>query len=357
MKSAVGFLKQLEQIIGPTAEELLQHKCSTIPAGMLHRPAPDSYDSLWPLTDHSPRVLCSLAAIYNHGRLGGTGYLSILPVDQAVSFSAGAVFGEQPSYMDGGQLLELAIEGGCSAIATTFGVLGSLSRRFAHRIPFICKLNYSEMLSYPNRGDQTMFGTVRRAWELGAVAIGATVYFGSEEAHRQIVEVSQAFEAAHSLGLATVLWAYVRNDAIVSPTLDGTLAADVTGQANHIAATLMADIIKQKLPEACDAFTALHFGAPSDLLYNKLLSDHPIDRTRYQVANCYLGRIGLISSGGPSEGEGDLASALRTAIINKRAGGSGLMLGRKAFSRPMAEGIELLHAVQDVYLNPLVRIA
>lgn len=348
---------KLEQLLGDQAADLLQHRCETIPKEMLHLPGPDFVDRVSTQSDRPTRVLRSLQQLYGHGRLGGTGYMSILPVDQGIEHSAGASFAPNPEYFDGGKLVELAIGGNCNAVASTFGVLGSVARRYAHRIPFIVKLNHNELLTYPNKFDQIMFGTVKEAWNLGAVAVGATIYFGSEQADRQIQEVSVAFAQAHELGMATVLWCYLRNSAFKKDGVDYHLAADLTGQANHIGVTIQADIIKQKLPETNGGFTALNFGKTSDLVYSKLTSSHPIDLTRYQVANCYMGRSGLINSGGESHGATDLAEAVRTAVINKRAGGTGLISGRKAFQRPMREGIELLHAVQDVYLSDAVTIA
>ena len=348
---------RLEELLGGEAQDLLQHRSETIPKEMLHLPGPDFVDRVWTLTDRPTRVLRSLQQLYAHGRLGGTGYLSILPVDQGVEHSAGASFAPNPEYFDGGKIVELAVEGGCNAVVSTFGVLGSVARRYAHHIPFILKFNHNELLTYPNKFDQIMFGTIREAWNLGAVAVGATVYFGSEEADRQIQQISAAFAEAHELGMATVLWCYLRNNAFKKDGTDYHLAADLTGQANHLGVTIQADIIKQKLPTTNGGFTALNFGKTSDLVYTELTSAHPIDLTRYQVANCYMGRSGLINSGGESHGTGDLAEAVRTAVINKRAGGTGLISGRKAFQRPMREGIRLLHAVQDVYLSDAVTIA
>jgi len=308
-------------------------------------------------SDRNVRVLRSLSTLFGHGRLASTGYLSILPVDQGIEHSAGASFAPNPEYFDPERIVELAVEGGCNAVASTFGVLGSVARRWAHRIPFIVKLNHNEFLTYPNRFDQVMFGSVQQAWDMGAVAVGATIYFGSEESTRQLQQVSEAFAEAHDLGLATVLWCYLRNPAFTTPEDDFNLAADLTGQANHLGVTIQADIIKQKLPTTNGGYTALKFGKTSPLVYEKLTSDNPIDLTRYQVLNCFSGRSGLINSGGESRGAGDLAEAVRTAVINKRAGGTGLISGRKAFQRPMQEGIELLNAVQDVYLDSSVTVA
>ena len=348
---------KLEEILGDEAQELLEHRCQTVSKERLHLPGPDFIDRVWSASDRNVRVLRSLQTLFEHGRLGGTGYLSILPVDQGIEHSAGASFAPNPDYFDGEKIVELAVEGGCNAVASTFGVLGSVARRWAHRIPFIVKLNHNELLTYPNKFDQVLFGTVEQAWNMGAVAVGATIYFGSEEATRQLQEVAVAFAKAHELGMATILWCYLRNPAF---TVDGTdyhLAADLTGQANHLGVTIEADIIKQKLPETNGGYTALKFGKTSKLVYEQLTSPHPIDLTRYQVANCYMGRSGLINSGGASSGAGDLREAVRTAVINKRAGGTGLITGRKAFQRPMADGVALLNAVQDVYSNPAVTIA
>jgi class I fructose-bisphosphate aldolase len=302
-------------------------------------------------------VLRSLQTLFDHGRLGGTGYLSILPVDQGIEHSAGASFAPNPIYFDGEKLIELAIEGGCNAMASTFGVLGSVARKYAHRIPFICKINHNQLLSYPSEYDQIPFGTVDEAFELGAVAVGATIYFGSPESSRQIVEIAQAFHEAHELGMATVLWCYLRNPAFKKDGVNYETAADLTGQANHLGVTIQADIIKQKQPDSNRGFEVIGFGRTSPLVYSKLTTDHPIDMTRYQVANCYMGRSGLINSGGESKGQSDLKEAVRTAVINKRAGGMGLISGRKAFQRPMKEGVALLNAIQDVYLDPAVTIA
>ena len=344
-------------LLGSEAEDLLTHQCETIPRDLLHLPGPGFVERMWALSDRPTPVLRSLESLYAHGRLGGTGYLSILPVDQGIEHSAGASFAPNPEYFDPEKLVRLAIEGGCNAFASTFGAMGSVARRYAHRIPFLVKINHNELLTYPNKFDQIMFGTVREAWNLGAVAVGATVYFGSDEADRQIREVSEAFALAHELGMATVLWCYLRNSEFKQDGTDYAVAADLTGQANHIGVTIQADIIKQKLATTNGGFTALHFGRTSPLVYSKLTSEHPIDLCRYQVANCFMGRVGMINSGGESEGSADMADAVRTAVINKRAGGTGLISGRKAFQRPMDEGIRLLNAIQDVYLNPAVTIA
>ena len=347
----------VEALLGSDAEDLLTHRCDTIPRDLLHLPGPGFVERMWALSDRPTPVLRSLESLYAHGRLGGTGYLSILPVDQGIEHSAGASFAPNPEYFDPEKLVRLAIEGGCNAFASTFGAMGSVARRYAHRIPFLVKINHNELLTYPNKSDQIMFGTVREAWNLGAVAVGATVYFGSDQADRQIKEVSEAFALAHELGMATVLWCYLRNPAFKKDGTDYAVAADLTGQANHIGVTIQADIIKQKLATTNGGFTALNFGRTSPLVYSALTSDHPIDLCRYQVANCYMGRVGMINSGGESEGASDLALAVRTAVINKRAGGTGLISGRKAFQRPMDEGIGLLNAIQDVYLNPAVTVA
>jgi class I fructose-bisphosphate aldolase len=348
---------KLVEILGDEARDLLEHRSFTVPKEILHLPGPDFVDRVVTPSDRPVRVLRSLQTLFDHGRLGGTGYLSILPVDQGIEHSAGASFAANPIYFDGENLVKLAVEGNCNAIASTFGVLGSVARKYAHRIPFIVKLNHNELLTYPNKYDQIMFGSVRMAWEMGAVAVGATIYFGSDEATRQLQEVTEAFEEAHSLGMATVLWCYLRNPAFNVNGTDYHLAADLTGQANHLGVTIQADIIKQKLPETNGGFTALKFGKTSPLVYSQLTSDHPIDLTRYQVLNCFAGRSGLINSGGASSGANDLREAVRTAVINKRAGGTGLISGRKAFQRPMKEGVDLLHAVQDVYLNDKVTVA
>ena len=342
---------RIEELLGDAADDLLNHRCETVPSSQLHLPGPDFVDRVWSLSDRPTRVLRSLESLLEHGQLAGTGYLSILPVDQGIEHSAGASFAPNPAYFDGENIVKLAIEGGCNAVASTFGVMGSVARKYAHKIPFICKINHNQLLSYPNEHDQILFGTVREAWELGAMAVGATIYFGSEQSSRQIIEISRLFHEAHELGMATVLWCYLRNPAF---TVDGTnyeVAADLTGQANHLGVSIEADVIKQKLPENNGGFNALKFGKTSKLVYDKLTTDHPIDLARYQVINCYMGRAGLINSGGASSGEGDLKEAVRTAVINKRAGGMGLISGRKAFQRPMKEGVELLHAIQDVYLD------
>jgi class I fructose-bisphosphate aldolase len=350
-------MDQLESILGDQAKYLLEHTCQTVSKDLLHLPGPDFVSREWTGSDRPIRVLAALESIYNHGRLGGTGYVSILPVDQGIEHSAGASFAKNPIYFDGENIVKLAIEGGCNAVASTFGVLGSVARKYAHQIPFIVKLNHNQLLTYPNEFDQIFFGTVREAWEMGAAAVGATIYFGSEQSSRQIIEVSRAFHEAHELGMATVLWCYVRNPAFSIDGKNYEVSADLTGQANHLGVTIEADIIKQKQPELNGGFLALKFGKTSPLVYEKLTTDHPIDLTRYQVLNCYSGRVGLINSGGASTGDTDLKEAVQTAVINKRAGGTGLISGRKAFQRPMEEGVQLLNAIQDVYLNAGVTIA
>jgi fructose-bisphosphate aldolase, class I len=352
-----GSFGKLEEILGEDARALLEHKSQTVPKAQLHLPGPDFVDRIWKDSDRPTRVLRSLQSLFEHGRLSGTGYLSILPVDQGIEHTAGASFAPNPIYFDGEKIIELAIEGGCNAVASTFGVLGSVARRYAHRIPFICKINHNELLTYPNKYDQILFGTVKEASEMGAVALGATVYFGSAESNRQIQEIAVAFHQAHELGMATVLWCYVRNNAFKKDGVNYETAADLTGQANHLGVTIEADIIKQKLPDTNRGFEMINFGKTAPAVYDKLSSDHPIDLCRYQVINCYMGRAGLINSGGESHGASDLKEAVRTAVINKRAGGMGLISGRKSFQRPMKEGVELLHAIQDVYLNPSVTVA
>jgi len=344
-------------LLGDEADSLLNHESKGISKDDLHVPGPDFVDRVWKNSDRNPQVLRNLQQLYGHGRLGGSGYVSILPVDQGIEHSAAASFAPNPKYFDPANIIELALEGGCNAVATTFGVLGSVARNYAHRIPFIVKLNHNELLTYPNKFDQIMFGSVEEAWNLGAAGVGATIYFGSDEATRQIVEVSEAFQEAHELGMFTVLWCYLRNSAFKKDGVDYHVSADLTGQANHIGVTIEADIIKQKQPENNGGYNAMEFGKTSKLVYEELTTDHPIDLTRWQVANCYMGRAGLINSGGESKGAGDLAQAVRTAVINKRAGGTGLISGRKAFQRPMAEGVELLHAIQDVYLDSSIALA
>ncbi|WP_313189086.1 class I fructose-bisphosphate aldolase [Sphingobacterium sp.] len=343
------------------SEDLLKYQSKTVNKELLHLPSPSFIDDVYGLTDRNPQVLRSLGNIFGHGRLAGTGYLSILPVDQGIEHSAGASFAANPIYFDPENIVKLAIEGGCNVVASTFGVLGAVSRKYAHKIPFVVKINHNELLSYPNKSDQILYGTVREAWNMGAAAVGATIYFGSEESGRQIVEVSKAFQEAHSLGMATILWCYLRNDAFKKDGVDYHLSADLTGQANHLGVTIEADIIKQKLPEVNGGYKALNLGNSSygkldERMYSELSSDHPIDLCRYQVLNCFAGRSGLINSGGAS-GKNDLRDALQTAVINKRAGGTGLISGRKAFQKPMKEGVELLQGIQDIYLMKEVDIA
>ncbi len=354
-------IDKIVEALGKDADSLLNHTSTTISKDMLHLPGPDFVSRIYQDTDRNPQVLRSLAQLFNHGRLSGTGYLSILPVDQGIEHSAGASFAKNPAYFDPANIVELAIEGGCNAVASTFGVLGAVSRKYAHRIPFIVKMNHNELLTYPNKFDQVMFGQVEEAWDMGAAAVGATIYFGSEESTRQLIEVSEAFYRAHELGMATVLWCYTRNNAFKVNGVNYETSADLTGQANHLGVTIQADIIKQKLPTNNGGFKALNTGGSSygkldERIYTELTSAHPIDLTRYQVANCYMGRAGLINSGGAS-GDNDFGEAINTAVINKRAGGTGLISGRKAFQRPMAEGAALLKAIQDVYLCPDVTIA
>ncbi|MBN2170860.1 MAG: class I fructose-bisphosphate aldolase [Candidatus Krumholzibacteriota bacterium] len=348
--------RAIADYLGDEAADLLGHRCTTIPAEHLHLPGPDFVDRIFAASDRNNRVLGNLAWLFSHGRLAGSGYMSVLPVDQGIEHTAGASFAPNPAYFDPENIVKLAIEGGCNAVASTLGVLGVMSRRYAHKIPFVVKFNHNELLTYPNRYDQRLFADVEQAWDMGAAAVGATIYFGSEESARQIEEVSEAFARAHELGMATILWCYLRNDAFKRGGQDYHVAADLTGQANHLGATIEADIIKQKQPENNGGFAAIGFGKTHPAMYDKLCSDHPIDLTRYQVANCYMGRIGLINSGGAS-GDDDFAEAARTAVINKRAGGMGLISGRKAFQRPMKEGVKLLNLIQDVYLDESVTIA
>lgn len=349
-------IDKIQAALGEDSEYLLGHKCSTVSRKNLHLPGPGYIDEVFVHNDRSPAVVRNLQTILDHGRLGGTGYVSILPVDQGVEHSAGASFAVNPLYFDPENVVKLAIEGGCNAVASTVGALGSVSRKYAHKIPFIVKINHNELLSYPNTFDQILFGNVDQAFQMGAVAVGATIYFGSEESSRQIEEISEVFSHAHSLGLATILWAYLRNPAFRQNEADYHVSADLTGQANHLSVTIGADIVKQKLPENNGGFTALSFGKTHERVYSKLTSDHPIDLTRYQVANCYMGRIGLINSGGAS-GSDDLGDALRTAIVNKRAGGMGLISGRKSFQKPFKEGVALLKTIQNVYLEREITVA
>ncbi|MCW9012864.1 MAG: class I fructose-bisphosphate aldolase [Gammaproteobacteria bacterium] len=346
----------IEKLLGKESASLLDHRCSGIPTADLHAPGPDYIDRVISKKNRKPSVLRNLGALFNHGRLAGTGYLSLLPVDQGVEHSAGASFAPNPAFFDPANIIELAIEGGCNAVASTLGVFNAVARDYAHKIPFIVKINHNELLSYPNIYDQTLFASVNQAFDMGATAVGATVYYGSPESRRQIQEISEAFEHAHELGMVTVLWAYLRNNAFKKDGTDYHVAADLTGQANHLAATIDADIIKQKQAQNNGGYNAIKFGKTHPAVYSQLSSDHPIDLVRYQVANCYMGRVGMINSGGAS-GEDDLGQAVRTAVINKRAGGMGLISGRKAFQKPMTEGIELLNAIQDVYLSNKITIA
>ena len=345
------------EILGNQSDYLLNHTCKTIDKSLLHIPSPNTIDEIWMSSDRNTRTLNSLQTILGHGRLANTGYVSILPVDQGVEHTAGASFAPNPLYFDPENIIKLAIEGGCNAVASTFGVLGAVARKYAHRIPFIVKINHNELLTYPTQYDQTLYGTVEEAWNMGAVAVGATIYFGSPESRRQILEVSKAFAQAHELGMATILWCYLRNGSFKKDGIDYHSAADLTGQANHLGATIQADIVKQKLPTVNGGFTALKFGKTNEKVYTALTSSHPIDLCRYQVANSYMGRVGLINSGGESKGASDLKEAVITAIINKRAGGMGLISGRKAFQKPMNQGVELLHAIQDVYLDKNITLA
>jgi len=362
MVEATG-IERIEELLGDDADALLQHRCETIDRSLLHLPGPDFVDRVFAATDRSNTVLRNLQWLFDSGRLAGTGYVSILPVDQGIEHSGGASFAPNPAYFDPEKIVELAYEGGCNAVASTIGVLGSVSRKWAHRIPFIVKINHNETLTYPGSYDQVLFGTPQKAWEMGAAAIGATIYFGSPESDRQIVEISRAFEEAHELGMFTVLWCYLRNSAFKQDGVDYHVAADLTSQANHLGVTIEADIIKQKLPEVNNGYgavsegTGTSFGHTNKKVYSELTSDSPIDLTRYQVANCYMGRAPLINSGGASAGETDLTEAVKTAVINKRAGGVGLISGRKAFQRPTAEGVALLNAIQDVYLCDDVTVA
>lgn len=355
------FHDRVVELLGDEANRLLNHVSTTIPKENIHIPGGDFVDRVWSQSDRNPRVLRALHTLHGHGRLGGTGYVSILPVDQGIEHSGGASFAPNPMYFDPENIVRLAIEGGCNGVASTYGVLGSVARKYAHKIPFIVKINHNELMTYPNQFDQVMFGTVEQAHNMGAIAVGATIYFGSDQSTRQITEVSEAFAYAHELGMATILWCYLRNSAFKTPEGDMHTAADLTGQANHLGVTIQADIIKQKLPERNGGYTALNqsgsYGKTHKKVYSDLTSDNPIDLVRYQVANCYMGRCGLINSGGESKGESDLADAVRTAVVNKRGGGTGLISGRKAFQRPMAEGVELLNAIQNVYLSNEITVA
>lgn len=352
---------KIQELLGADSDALLTHVSQGIPKDVVHLPGGDFVDRVWAASDRSPAVLRSLQTLFDNGRLAGTGYVSILPVDQGIEHSAGASFAPNPAYFDPENIVKLAIEGGCNAVASTFGVLGSVARKYAHKIPFIVKINHNELLTYPNKFDQVMFGTVDQCRDMGAVAVGATIYFGSEESTRQLVEIAEAFAIAHELGLATILWCYLRNPKFKTKEQDYHTSADLTAQANHLGVTIQADIIKQKLPTNNGGYTAMglesSYGKSNPKIYDELTSDSPVDLVRYQVANCYMGRAGLINSGGESKGESDLADAVRTAVINKRGGGMGLISGRKAFQRPMGEGAALLNAIQDVYLNPEITIA
>lgn len=350
-------LNRITDILGDKQEYYLRHQCKTIDKSLIHAPSPVTLENVWADTDRNLPTLNNLSRILNHGRLAGTGYVSILPVDQGIEHTAGASFAPNPLYFDPENIVRLAIEGGCNAVASTFGVLGSVARKYAHKIPFVVKINHNELLSYPNSYDQILFGSVKEAWNMGAAAIGATIYFGSPESRRQIIEIARAFEQAHELGMATILWCYLRNGEFKKGGKDYHASADLTGQANHIGVTIQADIIKQKLPETNGGFTALKFAKSDERMYTQLASDHPIDLCRYQVANCYMGRVGLINSGGESHGDSDLQEAVITAVINKRAGGMGLISGRKAFQKPMKQGIALLHAIQEIYLDSSIQLA
>ena len=357
MGTAKNSIEKISSYLAKESEYYLAHESKTVLKKDIHQTGPNHIDEVFLYTDRNPQVLKNLASIYDHGRLGSTGYLSILPVDQGIEHTAGSSFGPNPMYFDPENIIKLAIEGGCNAVATTFGGLALMSRKYAHKIPFIAKINHNELMTYPTKYDQIMFGSVKEAWNLGAAAVGATVYFGSAESDRQIIEVSKAFEEAHELGLATILWCYTRNNSFVVDKTDYHTAADLTGQANHLGVTIKADIIKQKLPTLNKGFLAVKFGKTDPAMYEKLSSDHPIDLCRYQVINCYNGKIGLINSGGESKGESDFAEAVKTAVVNKRAGGCGLISGRKAFQRPFNEGIQLLNLIQDVYLLKEITIA
>jgi class I fructose-bisphosphate aldolase len=349
-------MSDIASLLGDEAAYLLDHQCKTVGKDKLHLPGPDFLDRVVAPSDRSIPVMRSLSAMFDHGRLAGTGYVSILPVDQGIEHSAGASFAPNPEYFDPENIVKLAVEGGCNAVASTLGALGSVARKYAHKIPFLLKMNHNELLTYPNKFDQIMFASIQQAWDMGCVAVGATIYFGSENSNRQIIEVSQAFEMAHDLGMCTVLWAYLRNPGFKKDGVDYHTSADLTGQANHLATTIKADIVKQKQPTNNGGYNAIGFGKTSPLVYSELTTDHPIDLCRYQVVNCYNGRAGLINSGGAS-GDNDLAQAVRTAVINKRAGGMGLISGRKSFQKPMKDGVALLNAIQDVYLDKGVSIA
>lgn len=350
-------MSKITDLLGAQADGLLNHTCKTIAKEHIVIPNSNFIDQTFVYSNRSPQVLRSIAQLYGNGRLANTGYMSILPVDQGIEHSAGASFAPNPIYFDSENIVKLAIEGGCNAVASTYGVLGSVARKYAHKIPFIVKINHNEFISYPNKFDQIMFGTVEDAYNMGAVAVGATIYFGSPESGRQIVEVAQAFERAHQLGMATILWCYTRNNAFKKDGVDYHTAADLSSQANHLGVTIQADIIKQKMSDKNGGYTALNYGKTHPKVYSELTTDHPIDLCRYQVANCYMGKIGLINSGGESKGASDLAEAVTTAVINKRGGGQGLISGRKAFQKPMKEGVELLNTIQDVYLDKTITVA
>lgn len=344
-------------LLGNDADSLLKHECRTIPKESIRQPTPHYIEDSFALSNRPTQVLRSLGNLFNHGRLSGSGYIGILPVDQGIEHTAGASFASNPIYFDPENIIKLAIEGGCNAVASTFGTLALNSRKYAHKIPFIVKINHNELLTYPNKYDQIMFGTVKEAWNLGATAVGATIYFGAEESNRQLIEVSEAFEMAHELGMATILWCYTRNNDFKKDGIDYHNSTDMSSQATHIGVTIQADLIKQKMPENNGGFKAIGFGKFTEKMYSELSSSHPIDLTRYMVANCYMGKIGLINSGGESKGDSDLADAVKTAVINKRAGGLGLILGRKAFQKPFGEGVKLLQAIQDVYLAKEIGLA
>ena len=349
--------QKIQQLLGNEVENLLGYKSKSLSKDLLHAPSPDFVDRIFALSNRSPQVLRSLNSLFNHGRLANTGYLSILPIDQGLEHTAGSAFAANPLYFDPENIIKLGIEGGCNAVATTFGNLAMMSRKYAHKIPFVVKINHNELLTYPTKYDQIMFGSVEDAWNLGAVAVGATIYFGSENSSRQIVEVAEAFERAHELGMACILWCYTRNNGFKKDGINYEVSADITGQANHIGVTIQADIIKQKMPEMNGGFTAINFSKSDPRMYTELASDHPIDLCRYQVINCYMGRAGLINSGGESKGDTDLVESVKSAVINKRAGGMGLILGRRAFQRPFDEGVEFLQTIQDVYLTEEIDLA
>ena len=353
----VDTLAGIEELLGEEAEPILAFRCTGIPKEMLHLPGPDFVDRVWAGSDRNPQVLVNLQRFFSSGRLAGTGYLSILPVDQGIEHSGAASFAPNPIYFDPERIVELAIEGGCNGVASTLGVMGAISRKYAHKIPFLVKINHNELLTYPNSYEQVLFASVEQAWDLGASAVGATIYWGSDDARRELVEISEAFSLAHEMGLATFLWCYLRNSAFKKDGVDHHTAADLTGQANHLGVTIEADIVKQKLPTHLDGYNAIKFGKTSKLVYEKLVTENPVDLVRWQVANCYMGRVGMINSGGASTGKGDLAEAVKTAVINKRGGGTGLISGRKTFQRPMKEGVELFHSIQDVFLNKEITVA